>query len=173
LTIERLAREGGIEIHGCGIDAGGRGIVFAGESGAGKSTLARLLSADAGVQVLSDDRVVVRERAGEYRLYGTPWHGEARFGAPGGVALERILFLRHGAGNAVRRLAGGQAVKELLRAAFLPFWDAGGMAAALDFMEGLVTRVPCAEFSFVPDRSAVDFALSRSAYQTAKTDVQP
>jgi type II secretory pathway predicted ATPase ExeA len=57
LVITHLARRDGVILHGCGISTGGRGVVFAGESGAGKSTLARLWAQQAGIEILSDDRI--------------------------------------------------------------------------------------------------------------------
>jgi hypothetical protein len=160
LLITGLAGCGGTVLHGCGIDADGRGIVFAGESGAGKTTLSRLWSAESGVEILSDDRVIVRRQNGGFRLYGTPWHGEACFAAPGGVPLERIYFIRHGIRNQTRNMSAAGVVRELLKCSFPPFWDAGGMRAALETFDGLARAVPCDELYFTPGRAAIDFVLS-------------
>jgi hypothetical protein len=158
LMISRLVPRHGVVLHGCGIDAGGRGIVFAGESGAGKSTLSRLWAAQAGIRVLSDDRVIVRRLDGRFRLYGTPWHGEARFGSPGGVPLERVYFIRHETHNATKAIRPAAAVREFLKCSFPPYWSASGMKAALELYVQLATEVPCAELFFVPDESIVEFA---------------
>jgi hypothetical protein len=159
LVITHLARRDGVILHGCGISIDGRGIVFAGESGAGKSTLSRLWAQQAGIEILSDDRVVVRRRNGSFYLYGTPWHGDAAFAAPGGVELSRIFFIRHGQGNEVRKLSAAGAVCEMLKCSFPPLWDAGGMAAALELFHGVATSVPCAELAFVPDSSVIDVVM--------------
>ena len=89
LMINYLARGHGVIIHACGIDNNGIGMLFAGESGAGKSTLANLWNQEAGVAVLSDDRTLVRQIDGEWWLFGTPWHGEAKFGSRRGIKLEK------------------------------------------------------------------------------------
>jgi hypothetical protein len=157
LTITHLARGHGAVIHGCAIAHGGKGWVFVGESGAGKSTLSRLWAGRPGVEVLSDDRAIVRREGGRFTLHGTPWHGEARFGAPGGVPLERIFFIRHGSSNKVKPTPRGAAVRGFLKCAFPPFWDASGTGFALEFFDGLAAAVPCVELFFVPDRGAVDF----------------
>ena len=62
LMITHLARRDGVILHGCGISSDGRGVVFAGESGAGKSTLSRLWARKEGIEILSDDRVIVRRQ---------------------------------------------------------------------------------------------------------------
>jgi hypothetical protein len=163
LLITHLAGCAGAVLHACGIDAGGRGIVFAGESGAGKTTLSRLWSAESGIEILSDDRVVVRRQSGDFRLYGTPWHGEASFAAPGGVPLERIYFIRHGNRNQTAEMPPADVVRELLKCSFAPFWDAGGMGIVLGLFDALAGALPCEELAFKPDRAVIDFIMERPA----------
>jgi hypothetical protein len=59
------------------------------------------------VDVLSDDRIILRENAvrgesGQVVMYGTPWHGEAAFASPASAPLARILILEHGRGNTLK-----------------------------------------------------------------------
>ena len=61
LIMHRLTQEKAIELHSCGIvRPDGAGNLFVGHSGAGKSTTTRLWTAREGVEVLSDDRIIVR-----------------------------------------------------------------------------------------------------------------
>jgi hypothetical protein len=61
LIMHRLTQERGIELHGSGIvRANGVGNLFVGHSGAGKSTTTRLWVSREDVEVLSDDRIIVR-----------------------------------------------------------------------------------------------------------------
>lgn len=61
LIMHRLTQERAIELHGCGIvRANGAGNLFVGHSGAGKSTTTRLWTEVEDVEVLSDDRIIVR-----------------------------------------------------------------------------------------------------------------
>jgi hypothetical protein len=61
LIMHRLTQERAIELHGCGIvRPDGTGNLFVGHSGAGKSTTTRLWTACEDVEVLSDDRMIVR-----------------------------------------------------------------------------------------------------------------
>ena len=61
LIMHRLTQEKAIELHGCGIvRANGTGDLFVGHSGAGKSTTTRLWTEAEDVDVLSDDRIIVR-----------------------------------------------------------------------------------------------------------------
>jgi len=76
LMVHYLAAGRGIIVHGCGIKHNGRGLLFVGESGAGKTTMARIWSRESGVEILSDDRTIVRKQGDHFVMYGTPWHGE-------------------------------------------------------------------------------------------------
>ncbi len=61
LIMHRLTQENAIELHGCGIvRPDGTGNLFVGHSGAGKSTTTRLWTEREDVEILSDDRIIVR-----------------------------------------------------------------------------------------------------------------
>jgi hypothetical protein len=157
LLIQYLAQGRGLIVHACGIDDGGGGMLFVGESGAGKSTLSNLWYQNNGVTIFSDDRIILRKRNGEYWMYGTPWHGEARFVSSSSVRLEHIFFLQHDQKNAVRTLNRADAVVEFLKASFPPFWDSHGVEFAMAFLSNLTEAVPCQALSFKPDASVIDF----------------
>lgn len=61
LVTHRLTQDNGIEVHSTGIlRANGDANLFVGHSGAGKSTTTRLWTSVEDVEVLSDDRIIVR-----------------------------------------------------------------------------------------------------------------
>ena len=157
LMINYLAQSRGAVIHSCGIKSGESGLLFVGESGAGKSTLTRLWNEVENVEILSDDRTIVRNKDGDYWIYGTPWHGEAKFGSPLSVKLERIYFIQHGAANSAHKMRGAEPVQNLLTCSFPPYWDAGGMEFIMDFFSNLTETVPCYELYFKPDTGVVDY----------------
>ena len=126
----------------------GRGILFAGNSGAGKSTITRLWKGIEGVTSLSDDRIILRRTNAGYKIYGTPWHGDARVVSPQSVPLKRIFFLKHGSANHVVRLDPFDATVNLLTCSFSKFWDAAGMDQDLLFLSELAQAIPCYELNF-------------------------
>jgi hypothetical protein len=168
LIMHRLTQERAIELHGSGIVcANGVGNLFVGHSGAGKSTTTRLWTSREEVEVLSDDRIIVRpdqprdghsdlSAPGPMRMYGTPWHGEAMFASPNSAPLTRIFILEHGHGNVITRLTPSQAVGELFARAFVPFHRHEYIDNAITFLEQLVASVPCYRYSFEPDERAVE-----------------
>jgi len=176
LIMHRLTQENAIELHGCGIvPAEGKGLLFVGHSGAGKSTTTRLWTERESVEVLSDDRIILR-RAHEERLrisnrasrdgrnytirmYGTPWHGEAMYASPANAPVQAIFILEHGLGNRLIALAPSDAVAELFARSFVPFHQHEYVDAALQFLQEVVAAVPCYRYSFEPNESAVETIL--------------
>lgn len=159
LMVHTLAEGRGAIIHACGILRNEKGVLFVGESGAGKSTLSRLWDQESGVVVLSDDRNIVRKKGGQYWVYGTPWHGDAKFASLETVVLENIFFLRQGPENTLRAIKGSDSVSRLLTTSFPPYWDTDGMAYTLALFSDLTAQVSCQELTFRPDRSIIDFIL--------------
>ncbi len=157
LIMHRLTQERAIEVHGCGIvRPDGVGNLFVGHSGAGKSTTTRLWTAQENVEVLSDDRIILREHDGQIFMYGTPWHGEACFASPGRAPVERIFILEHGRGNVLTRLSPGQAVAVLFARGFVPFHRHEYIDSALDFLQQVVSSIPCYRYAFEPGPKAVE-----------------
>jgi hypothetical protein len=164
LIMHRLTQEKAIELHGCGIvRLDGTGNLFVGHSGAGKSTTTRLWTARADVEVLSDDRIIVRRddkvKNSGMRMFGTPWHGEAAYASPGSAPLSRIFILEHGRGNVLTRLSPSQAVGELFARSFVPFHRHEYVDSALEFLQELVGAVPCYHYAFEPTEAAVERIL--------------
>jgi hypothetical protein len=157
LMVNYLAQERGVIIHSCAVVLDGRGLLFVGESGAGKSTLATMWDKEEGVEVLSDDRTVVRKQGDEYWLYGTPWHGEAKYGSPQAVRLEKIFFLRHGTKHSSKQASEIEAVSKFLTCSFPPYWDPRGMEFSMELFSDLAAQVPCEELTFKPEKSVIDF----------------
>ena len=157
LMTNYLAQQRGTIIHSCGIKWGDKGFLFVGESGAGKSTLTRLWHKAGEVEILSDDRSIVRKKDGDFWMYGTPWYGEAKFGSPLSVKLDRIFFIQHGAANSARLIKGAYPVQNLLTCSFPPYWDTDGMEFTMDLFSDLTTSVPCYELFFKPDGDVIGY----------------
>ncbi len=161
LIMHRLTQEQAIELHGVGIvGPDGASNLFIGHSGAGKSTTARLWTSLHDVEILSDDRIIVRESENKIFMYGTPWHGEAHFAKPGRAPLGRIFVLEHGEGNVLTRLTRSQMVAELFARAFVPFHRHEYVDHALSFLERVAETIPCYRYSFEPDERAVERILN-------------
>ena len=160
ITINLLSRGYGVVLHACGvIDDNGHGHLFLGNSTHGKSTIAKLWSEN-GATVLNDDRIIVREKDGQFWMYGTPWHGTFNEVSPNGLPIRKIFFLRHGEKNSAVPRKGVEAVSMLLTRSFPPLWDKKGMEFTLGFIDELTRKIPCYELGFVPDERVLDLVKS-------------
>lgn len=161
LILNLLARGRGVEVHAYGmVDLQGNGHLFLGQSGAGKTTLARLWQYAEAVQILSDDRIILRQSGRQFWMYGTPWHGEAELATPGRAPLTRIYILRHGQKNELVPQRGVEAVGRLFACSFPLFYSPESLDFTLCFFEEVVKAVPCSDLSFLPDERVVGFLRS-------------
>lgn len=161
--LARLSRGRGVLVHACGLVIEGRGFLFLGTSGAGKSTTARLWKERGGVTILSDDRIVIRPDGDGFRIFGTPWHGEAGWETPASARLESVFILEQAARNQIVDLSQAQAVAQMMVRAFPAMWDQQGLEFAVRFLSDMAARVPVSKLQFLPETSAVEYVLASSS----------
>jgi hypothetical protein len=163
LMIHRLSRGEGVEMHAVGlVDEAGRGHLFVGHSGAGKSTTARLWQKESNALILSDDRIILRERDGRIWMHGTPWHGDAGIASPKSAPLHCAYLIEHGSKTELAGVSKGRAAAEFLARSFVPHYSAHAMAFTLEFLDRVARQTPCFAFKFLPDQSAVE-AICRAS----------
>jgi hypothetical protein len=157
VMMHRLALGEGAEVHALGLaDKDGSGYLFLGHSGAGKSTTARLWMAQPGVELLSDDRIILRRHDDKFWMYGTPWHGDAGVASPGRAPLSAIFLLEQAPANELATLSASKAAAELFARAFVPHYLKSGIHFTLGFLDQLTRSVPCSILRFTPTPSAVE-----------------
>ena len=158
LFINLLSQGRGVEVHAAGvIDPQGNGRLFLGQSGAGKTTISRLWEGLQGMQILSDDRIILRNKRGRVWMHGTPWHGEGRMALPARAPLTQIYFLRHAPRNALVLQPKAEAVARMFACSFPPFYCAEGIDFTMKFFQAVADAVPCYELSFLPNESVAKF----------------
>lgn len=157
LTINLLAQGHGLLLHACGVNDAGRGYLYLGTGGSGKTTTAHLWASHTAATVLSDDRVILRERDGRFWICGTPWPGQGGMAEPGCAPLEHVFLLRHDSANRAEPIERAAAAARVLANSFPTYWDANGMTYTLGLLGRLAGSVPCSELGFVPEASAVDY----------------
>lgn len=155
--MHRLSRGEGVELHALGlVDHDGSGYLFLGHSGAGKSTTARLWMSEPGVKLLSDDRIILRKKNGQYWMHGTPWHGDAGVSSQGCAPLSALFLLEQAPSNQIVPVPGAQAAAELFARSFVPHYLGDGIRFTLNFFDELTRSIPCSVFRFAPTESAVE-----------------
>jgi hypothetical protein len=152
LIARLLADRQGCYLHSAGAILNGSGMLFVGHSEAGKSTITRLLmEVGAGaevhppqpVEILCDDRNIVRRLQEEWRVYGTWSHGDVPDVSPASAPLKAICFLEQADENKLTPMTDrNEILHRLLACLIKPFVTADWWNKTLDLVEQM-TEVPC------------------------------
>ncbi len=140
----RLLREGGFFLHAAAIVGEEGAYIFFGPSESGKTTVAELI----GEGVISDEIVAIRRDGDRYRVWGVPWRGQRLSAEAAG-----LFRLRKARRTAFTALSPLETVRQLLPSVFFSRADWAEVSRFFEIGGQLVTRVPCYEMHFAPDRS--------------------
>ncbi len=157
LMMHLLGDHRGVIVHAAGWKSSQGGWIFPGKSGAGKTTLARLMANACEGDFLSDDRIIVRKIDEQFRIYGTPWPGEAGFAVNDSAPLQGIFFITQGSPLAVRRLMPSEAVSRILPVMSIPWYDSRMVEQITAFCDDLLRSIPVYQLTFTPDGRVVNF----------------
>jgi hypothetical protein len=138
-------------LHSAGVVLDGHGLVFVGHSDAGKSTTVELLRRGFGarLEILCDDRTVVRRWPEGFRVHGTWSHGDVVDVSPAEAPLRAILFLEQSEENGLLPLEDrGEAWRRLLATIIKPLETADWWRKEMDVLERLIAEVPCYRMRF-------------------------
>ncbi len=145
----------GIIVHGAGGLINDTCLIFPGRSGAGKSTLAKILEKMKENSLFSDERIVLRQENGIFHAYGTPWPGEAGIARNESGPLKGIFFLYKSGESFVRELSQGDALRQLIPVASIPWYDRDVTDRVLQTCEDIVKNIPAFELHFRPDETVL------------------
>jgi hypothetical protein len=156
LLMYYLAQREGALIHAAGLCFNDKGYIFPGKSGAGKSTISRHLAGINDYEFISDDRIVLRKINKTFKVFGTPWPGEAGIAVNKSVDLAGIFFLSQASFNRIEEIKPQQAMERLFPVVSIPWYDKEVMLKILDFCEDLVSNVTAYELHFKPGNEIRD-----------------
>ncbi len=146
---------GDIMIHASGINISGRGYLFSGVSGRGKTTIAKIWD-KAGARIIHDDRLILKNSGGGYRMFNTPVYDDDE---PLDSPLDRIFIIEHGVRNNIIPVKGASAVTHVIANCIQHNWDPELIARFLGSVSIMCTSVPVARLAFTPDRRCIDYIL--------------
>jgi hypothetical protein len=151
-----LAGWTGCYFHSAGVIINGLGFLFVGHSEAGKTTTAQMLI-DAGqrpgsgldVEILCDDRNIVRRRPDGWWLYGSWSHGEIPLISPASASLHTICFLEQAQENNLVPITDHQlAWRQLMACIIKPLVSADWWDNAIKLVDCLAIEAPCYRMKF-------------------------
>lgn len=102
-------------IHSSALVYEGKAYLFSAESGVGKSTHTRLWKQAFGdaVNIINDDKPVVRVQNNLCTAYGTPFDGGSNIAKNQSAPLKAIIFIERGEDNSIRRATQKEIIKNL------------------------------------------------------------
>lgn len=146
---------GDIMIHASGVNNAGHGYIFSGVSGKGKSTIAQLWD-NSGARVIHDDRLILRNTKGTYRMFNTPVYSNDE---PRESILDKIFIIEHGKENMIVPLKGANAVTQIMANCIQHNWGQDIIARLLGSISIMSGAIPTSKLYFKPDRSVIDLIL--------------
>lgn len=144
-----------IMIHASGIYYNGYGYLFTGVSGKGKTTMARLWD-NIGAQVIHDDRLIIRNVDGLFRMYNTPVY---RNDMPRNSVIDKIFLIEHGDENKMTPLREASSVSRVVANCIQHNYSPDMIARFLGSVSMMCSKIPVATLSFRPDRSIIEYIL--------------
>ena len=146
---------GDIMIHASGVNNSGHGYIFSGVSGKGKSTMANLWDSS-GAKVIHDDRLILRNTRGGYRMFNTPIYNNDE---PRESTINKIFIIEHGPENMILPLKGANAVTQVMANCIQHNWGGDIIARLLGSISIMCGTIPISKLFFKPDRSVIDLIL--------------
>jgi hypothetical protein len=151
-----LASREGVIVHAAGAVFAEKGCIFAGRSGAGKSTVSRKLQEMPGIEILSDDRIIIRKMGDSFTMFGTPWPGDAGIAVNKSAPLSQIFFLAQGEENRIERIKNAEAFRRFMPVLSIPWYDKEVIQEIFSTVEKLVSKVPSYFLHFTMDFDPVN-----------------
>jgi hypothetical protein len=153
LIARLLTDRQGCYLHSAGAILNGAGMLFVGHSEAGKSTITQMLmdAEDAEetspspleLEILCDDRNIVRQQEPGWRIYGTWNHGDIPLVSPASAYLKAICFLEQANENLLIPLTDRQEINHRLLACLIkPFVTAGWWDKTIQLTALMTAELP-------------------------------
>lgn len=163
ILVNYLSLHEGVFIHGASVRDGDRGYAFSGKSGNGKTTMAGIWSQREGdIEVLSDERTIIRKTSEGWKVYGTPWPGDGYIAGASSALLSRIFMISHGRQNEVVSASPMILFQEFFSQVFSNFWDAETLSRITSICEQIVKDGLVSLMPYVPNQQVIEFIRLRS-----------
>ena len=104
----------------------------------------------------------MRKSGDGFRMYGTPWHGEAEICAASDAPLDAIYLLEEAPATEARSIDESDAVARLFGCSFPLFYHPESIAFTIAFLADIVASKLVRALAFTPDASAVRAVFAAS-----------
>lgn len=147
-----MPEKNGLMLHACGVSDGRKGCLFVAPSGGGKSTIAKL-ALKQGLTLLNDDRIIIRKENSQFKIYGTPWHGEVTVTSNKCLVIHEVFFLQKSSCDRIVPMDRAIAASQFLKNNFTLPADKSIIIKNNKLCFELAEKLRCYSFSFKPTLS--------------------
>lgn len=133
-----------LTLHSSAVVCDGSAYLFSANSGMGKSTHTRLWLERFGSErayILNDDAPSMRQVAGVWRAYGTPWAGSTQINVNASAPLKGVAFLERSQTNWIKRINPDEAMGLFMLQSYSP-GAKPALVNALDLIVRFLKEVP-------------------------------
>jgi hypothetical protein len=146
-----IVNRNGFLLHAAGVVNGEKGYVFFGKSGTGKTTVARLST---NYTLLSDDLLIIKKINGNFQVFATPFGGELiRERKNTKAVVDGFFLLKKSKRNHLKKVNYSKAVVNLMQNIVYFTKDQQAKIKLLNLACDCLTKIPCYEMHFLPDKS--------------------
>lgn len=150
-----LAHHHAMLLHASQIVVGNKGILFTAPSGTGKSTQAQLWQKHEDIEIVCNDRTLLRKNGNFYNTYGYPIDGSSPVCNNKKYDLGAIVVLRQANENTIQRLSALKALKYLMDQTVIDAWNRDEVIIVQQDWIDLLKQYPVYLLSCKPDYDAV------------------
>lgn len=144
-------------LHSSFIKYNNKAILFSAPSGTGKSTQADLWNKYENAEIINGDRAGIRKIGDEWTAYGLPFAGSSRIFKNKKAPISRIIILRQGKENKLKRLSPREAFIKIYSETTIHTWDKEFQENIINMITDLVQNVPVYLYECLPNEDAVKF----------------
>ena len=121
LISEKLVPYNTLLFHGSALCMDGEAVIFTAPSGTGKSTQARFWRELFGrrVQMINDDKPLIRTEDNKIIVYGSPWNGKHSLSSNISAPLKAILLVTRSDKNRLEPLSRADAFETMIRQGYI------------------------------------------------------
>lgn len=149
-----LKKEASI-LHASYIDWNGKSILFTAPSQTGKSTQSRLWTEIENVEIINDDRALLRKKDGVWHSYGYPSCGSSTICLNRTLPIQAIVVLEQGKENRVEEMTISQKIRALVSGIEVFVWDIDEINMSFEIAQKIAAEVPIIKLVCRPDHEAV------------------
>ncbi len=151
----------GFFFHSSSLVMDNEAYIFTAASGTGKSTHTSLWRKRYGsrVEMINDDKPIIRKHDGRFYIYGTPWMGKSEIGNNIKAPIKAVFVLERDSRNSVERVPVADVFAELLKAT-LVFSEKNNMAKLLSLFDEFFSSTQLYRLKCNTDISAAEAAYN-------------